>query len=109
MWGPCSLLAGSIDSSLERGRATVTDLPRLIVCHLTNLIRCVLSLSPCVLQTWSILFTLVCAGTALYLPYVAYMGLEAVRWSHVDFLVALSTFCKQPILSRHNFNDHRKQ
>lgn len=29
------------------------------------------------MTTWSILFTLVCAGTALYLPYVFYMGLEA--------------------------------
>lgn len=29
------------------------------------------------MTTWSILFTLVCAGTALYLPYVLYMCLEA--------------------------------
>lgn len=29
------------------------------------------------MTTWGILFTLVCSGTALYLPYVAYMGLEA--------------------------------
>lgn len=29
------------------------------------------------MTTWGILFTLVCAGTALYMPYVLYMGLEA--------------------------------
>lgn len=29
------------------------------------------------MTTWSILFTLVCAGTTLYIPYILYMGLEA--------------------------------
>jgi len=29
------------------------------------------------MTTWSILFTLVCVGAALYMPYILYMGLEA--------------------------------
>jgi len=29
------------------------------------------------MTTWSILFTAVCAGAAVYMPYILYMGLEA--------------------------------